>query len=58
VTNLEKLRTGTDEEIESILIKLVLKSSNVENINYEKRVLQFMNEEAKVNQYGIAVVCH
>lgn len=56
MTNLEKLRTGTDEEVEAVLIRLAFRSS--EYIYHEEQVIEFMNDEAKVNKYGRAIVCH
>ena len=54
MTNLEKLRTGTDEEIRIILTSLAYRSNNY---NYQElQVREFLKEEIRVNYRGEVIL--
>lgn len=47
MTNLEKLQTGTEEEVKIILMRLAYRSNNY--TSHDKQVERFMKEEVRIN---------
>lgn len=54
MTNLEKLRTGTDEEIKKLCISLAYRSNNY--TTHDKQVIEWLNSEIKTNYYGEVII--
>jgi len=54
MTNLEKLKTGTDEEISIILTTLALRSEHY--IHHERQIKEFMQKEVRVNYRGEVIL--
>lgn len=54
MSNLEKLKTGTEEEIRKLCISIVYRSWNY--TYQEHQVEEWLNEEIKTNCYGNVVI--
>lgn len=54
MTNLEKLKTGTEEEIKKLCIFLAYRSGNY--TYQERQVEERLNEEVKTNCYGRVII--
>lgn len=53
MTNLEKLKTGTEDEIKKLCISLAYRSSNY--IHHDKQVEEWLGKEVKTNCDGKAI---
>jgi len=54
MTNLEKMRNTTEEEIKKLCISLAYRSGNY--TYQERQVEEWLNEEVKTNCYGKIVI--
>lgn len=54
MTNLEKLKTGTEDEIKKLCISLAYRSSNY--IHHDKQVEEWLGKEVKTNCDGKAII--
>lgn len=54
MTNLEKLKSGTDEEIKKLCISLAYRSDNY--TTHEKQVVEWLNNEIKINCDGEVII--
>lgn len=54
MTNLEKLKTGTEDEIKKLCISLAYRSGNY--IHHDKQVEEWLNKEVKLNSSGNVII--
>ena len=54
MTNLEKLKTGTDDEIKKLCIQLAYRANNY---TYQAlQVSEWLQKECKTNEYGEIII--